>query len=121
MASSLEAVTRQYQLLILMSGHLAKLCSPEMVTYFRTVDHVTLKGGMSTPIRLHTVDLCGESLKTDYILPKKGKNQFELRMQREKAKEEKMQDSYKVYSLFEKDADLKTMRKDFPPRFFQLF
>jgi class 3 adenylate cyclase len=121
MASRLEAVTQQYKVLILMSEPLAQLCSPEMSPYFRTIDHVTLKGGMSAPIRLHTVDLNAESLKTDYVLPKKGKNPFELRMQREKAKAEKMQESFKVHTIFEKDPDLKKMRKDFPLRFFQLF
>mmetsp|Transcript_52431 Transcript_52431/g.118056 ORF Transcript_52431/g.118056 Transcript_52431/m.118056 type:complete len:535 (+) Transcript_52431:185-1789(+) len=121
MATRLEAVTKQYQVLILMSEPLARLCSPEMAKYFRTIDHVTLKGGMSTPIRLHTVDLNGETLKTDYILPKKGKNQFELRMQREKAKEEKISQAFQVHVIFEKDPDLKKMRRDYPPRFFQLF
>jgi len=121
MASRLEAVTKQYQVLILMSEPLAQLCSQDMARYFRTIDHVTLKGGMSTPIRLHTVDLNGESLSSDYVLPKRGKNQFELRMQREKAKEEKMQDSFKVHTRFEKDPYLKEMRKEYSPRFFQLF
>mmetsp|Transcript_8444 Transcript_8444/g.26258 ORF Transcript_8444/g.26258 Transcript_8444/m.26258 type:complete len:919 (-) Transcript_8444:232-2988(-) len=121
MASRLEAVTKQYQVLILMSEPLAKLCSPDMVRYFRTIDHVTLKGGMSTPIRLHTVDLNGDTLKPDYVVPKRGKNQFELRLQREKAKEEKMQESFQVHTLFEKDPDLRKMRKEYPTRFFQLF
>mmetsp|Transcript_90350 Transcript_90350/g.255856 ORF Transcript_90350/g.255856 Transcript_90350/m.255856 type:complete len:1020 (+) Transcript_90350:208-3267(+) len=121
MASRLETVTKQYQVLILMSEPLAQLCSPEMVRYFRTIDRVTLKGGMSTPIRLHTVDLSGESLKTDYVVPKRGNNQFELRMQREKAKEEKLQEAFKIHALFERDPDLKKMRKEYPVRFFQLF
>merc|ERR1712073_225610 len=113
MASRLEAVTKQYQVLMLLSEPLAQLCSPEMVHYFRTIDHVTLKGGMTTPMKLHTVDLNSESLRTDYsVVRKKGKNQFELRMQREKAKVEKMNASFEVYTLFEKDADLKTMRKE---------
>jgi len=121
MASRLEAVTKQYQVLILMSEPLAQLCSRPMSRYFRTIDHVTLKGGMSTPIRLHTVDLNAESLRTEIVLPKRGQNQFELRRQREKAKEEKMQDSFQVHALFEKDADLKAMRMSYPQRFFQLF
>jgi len=82
---------------------------------------VTLKGGMSTPIRLATVDLNGENLKTADVLPKRGKNQFELRMQRDKAKEEKIRETFLVHTLFEKDPDLKKMRRDYPVRFFQLF
>merc|ERR1719188_2438926 len=87
MASRLEAVTKQYEVSILMSEPLSQLCSREMAWYFRTIDHVTLKGGMSTPIRLHTVDLNGDILKTDHREQKKEVNQFELRMQRERAKE----------------------------------
>merc|ERR1719217_429651 len=66
MASRLEAATKQYNVLILMSEPLAQLCRPETVKYFRTIDHVTLKGGMSAPIRLHTVDLNGEVLHTEH-------------------------------------------------------
>merc|ERR1712232_1191363 len=121
MASRLEAATKQYNVLILMSEPLTQLCRPEMVRYFRTIDHVTLKGGMSAPIRLHTVDLNGEILQTEHVHTKKGVNQFELRMQREKAKEEKMQDSFLVHALFETDADIANMRKQYPSQFFQLF
>jgi len=78
MASRLEAATKQYQVLILMSEPLTQLCRPEMVKFFRTIDHVTLKGGMSAPTRLHTVDLNGESLGTEHVVTKKGVNQFEL-------------------------------------------
>merc|ERR1712070_1232634 len=121
MASRLEAATKQYQVLILMSEPLASLCGPEMVKYFRTIDHVTLKGGMSAAIRLHTVDVNGEILNAEPPQSKKGVNQFELRMKREKAKEEKMQDSFSVHSLFETDVDIVNMRKEYPPKFFQLF
>jgi hypothetical protein len=121
MASRLEAGTLQYQVLMLMSEPLAALCSATMVSYFRTIDRVTLKGGMSTPIRLHTIDLKGDILKTEHIVPKKGTNQFELRQQREKSKEEKMLDSFKVSELFETDQDLKSMRSEYPSTFFELF
>jgi len=121
MASRLEAVTKQYQVLILMSEPLTKLCSDEMVAHFRTIDHVTLKGGMSTSIHLHTVDLNAEGLSTDQVLPKQPQNPFELRMQREKAKEEKMQSTFHVHRLFASDMDIRIMRKDFPVRFFQTF
>merc|ERR1712232_1555557 len=80
MASRLEAVTKQYQVLILMSEPLARLCSPDMSQHFRTIDRVTLKGGMSTPTTLHTVDLNIDCVSGDYVLPSKGKNQFEMRM-----------------------------------------
>lgn len=121
MASRLEAATKHYQVLLLMSEPLAQLCRPEMVRHFRTIDHVTLKGGMSAPIRLHTVDINGEVLHTEHVLPKKDVNQFELRMQREKSKEERMQDTFMVHEVFENDPDITHMRKQYPPLFFQLF
>merc|ERR1712087_370236 len=69
MASRLAAVNKQYQVLILLSQPLANLCSRQMVKNFRLIDHVTLKGGMSTPIRIYTIDLHGECLKTEYVTP----------------------------------------------------
>merc|ERR1719296_212495 len=97
-----------------------------MSHYFRAIDHVTLKGGMSTPIRLHAVDLNGETLgECDYNLGgrsgKEGENPFEVRRVRERAKEEKMHASFRVHKLFQTDQDLKRMRKDFSTRFFQQF
>eukprot|EP00927_Polykrikos_kofoidii_P038864 TRINITY_DN33308_c0_g1_i1.p1 TRINITY_DN33308_c0_g1~~TRINITY_DN33308_c0_g1_i1.p1 ORF type:complete len:956 (-),score=150.21 TRINITY_DN33308_c0_g1_i1:278-2872(-) len=125
MASRLEAVTKQYGVSLLMSEPLIQLCSDEMSRHFRAVDHVTLKGGMSTSIHLHTLDLHGEALKTEcedaQQRPSHGQNQFELRLQREKAKDEKMQSLFLVHQCFETDPDVRVMRKDFPVRFFQLF
>lgn len=121
MASRLEAVAKQYQVLILMSEPLANLCTPEMGKYFRRIDRVTLRGGMSTPIRLYTVDLDGECLSTEYVPPKNNKNPFELRMQREKIKEEKMMSSFQVHQLFETEKDFKKMRQSFDSHFFTTF
>eukprot|EP00932_Pfiesteria_piscicida_P018587 SRR837773.5434.p1 GENE.SRR837773.5434~~SRR837773.5434.p1 ORF type:complete len:286 (+),score=98.43 SRR837773.5434:94-858(+) len=121
MASRLEALTLQYKVLILMSEPLARLCSPEMSQCFRTIDRVTLKGGMSTPTRLHTVDLNGDCAVGDYVLPSQGKNQFELRALRERAKEDKLSPNFKVVSTFETDEDILKMRRDFPARFFHSF
>merc|ERR1712242_390469 len=41
-------------------------------------------------------------------------NQFEQWLQRERAKEGKMQESYQIHALFEDDANLKEMRKGYP-------
>jgi len=121
MASRLEAVTQHYKVGILLSEPLADRCSPQMVSYFRTIDRVTPKG-VSAPIRLHTVDLQAESLVRDEMVPKPSdRDQVELRAQREKAKEEKLKDSFSVPRLFETDPDLLQMRKRLPTGFFQLF
>merc|ERR1712216_16362 len=121
MASRLEAVTNQYQVLILMSEPLQQLCSAEMSVNFRTVDHVMFKGGKTEPIRLHTVDLNCEVLRADSVPRKVDKNPFELRMEREKAKDLKMQESFKVYKVFQEDADVKKMRHGLPQRFLSVF
>merc|ERR1712066_307534 len=54
-------------------------------------------------------------------MPMKGHNPFELRMIRERAKEEKLQPSFEVSFFFDSDPDIQRMRQDYPPRFFQLF
>lgn len=133
MASRLEGFTRRYRVPILVSEPLARLCGAEMRGYFRVVDHVTL-GGMSTPIRLHALDLNAEVLGGESSLVREGSqfasrtslhlnddNPFELRRQREKAKEEKMQSSFEVKHILETDSDLRHMRADYPERFFQQF
>jgi len=117
MASRLEAIAPQYQVPILMSNPLAQLCSHDMARYFRTIDHVTLKGGMSTAMRLHTVDIVAENLSSDAVAPKRS----EIKRLREKTKEEKFRRTFKVHELFETNSDLRQMRKDFPKSFFQLF
>mmetsp|Transcript_15315 Transcript_15315/g.44278 ORF Transcript_15315/g.44278 Transcript_15315/m.44278 type:complete len:969 (-) Transcript_15315:124-3030(-) len=121
MASRLEAVTSQYQVSILMSDPIARLCSGDMARYFRVIDNVTLKGGMTKAMRLHTIDVNGEKLRTEPATRKKYQNQFEARRSREKAKEEKFRPSFKVHSLFETNDDFEQMRQDYPLKFFQLF
>lgn len=124
MASRLEAATRHYQVAVLVSEPFVQICSSEVASTFRAIDQVTFKGGMSTPTRVFSVDLSGEGLKGKYIgsnASGRGQNPFEVRRLREKAKEEKLQASFKVYGLFQKDPDLVRMREKFQPRFFQQY
>merc|ERR1719265_1868272 len=74
MASRLEGETKQYGVHVLISEPLVALCSPELQESLRTIDKVTLRGGTSTPIRLHTLDLQVDSLSTDFLLAKNQKN-----------------------------------------------
>lgn len=121
MASRLEALTLQYGVLLLMSEPLVNLCSSQMARHFRTIDRVTLKGGMSTPTTLHTVDMNVDDIVDDGRMTAPMQNQFELRLLRERAKEEKLQPGFAVSALFETDEDIQHMRKHYPPRFFQCF
>mmetsp|Transcript_58280 Transcript_58280/g.138858 ORF Transcript_58280/g.138858 Transcript_58280/m.138858 type:complete len:870 (-) Transcript_58280:61-2670(-) len=123
-AQRLASASKAYQVGIVMSQPVVQLCSKEMAYFFRTIDHVTLKGTWK-PIKLHTIDLHTEALLKETDEPpsssRKGKNPFELRMQRDKAKEEKLRPAFKVYKLFSAEPDLRAMRKDFPRKFFELF
>jgi len=124
-ASRLEACTQQYQVPICISEDLQKLCSKEMERSFRAIDRVTLKGVSSLPIRLFSVDLSGENLGGDYYGHRASKdgsdNIFEIRRLREKAKDAKMQDSFRVHRVFENSYDVKKMRKDYTLHFFHEF
>ncbi|CAK0877027.1 unnamed protein product, partial [Prorocentrum cordatum] len=121
MAGQLEAVTKQYQVLILASEPLMRLCSAQMEAYFRAVDRVLLRGARE-PLRLHTVDLNADILEYERAArPSTRLNQFELRREREAAKEEKLSHLFNVPSLFKTDEDLKMMRAKFPSTFFSSF
>mmetsp|Transcript_39516 Transcript_39516/g.113706 ORF Transcript_39516/g.113706 Transcript_39516/m.113706 type:complete len:980 (+) Transcript_39516:112-3051(+) len=126
MASRLEAATRHYQVEFLVSEPFVQICSAKMASTFRAIDQVTFKGGMSTPIRLFSVDLRGERLigKNRPLFTSTGRrneNQFEVRRIREKAKDEKLQESFNVYEVFVNDSDLALMREKFHTRFFQQY
>mmetsp|Transcript_49471 Transcript_49471/g.115712 ORF Transcript_49471/g.115712 Transcript_49471/m.115712 type:complete len:873 (+) Transcript_49471:116-2734(+) len=123
-ASRLASASKAYQVGMIMSQPLVQLCSKEMASFFRTIDHVTLKGTWK-PLKLHTIDLYAECLHREVEeqmqLSRKPMNPFELRMQRDKAKEEKLQQSFKVHKLFSSEPDIRMMRRDFPRKFFDLF
>lgn len=61
MAARLEAATKQYGVPLLISSDLQNYFSPEMKSYARYIDRVTVKGSIR-PIGLYTVDMDVENL-----------------------------------------------------------
>merc|ERR1712070_1325683 len=64
MAARLEAATKQYGVMLLLSGDLIDVCSPQMQTYCRQIDRVTVKGS-EHPMPLYTVDVDPELLEIE--------------------------------------------------------
>lgn len=56
MASRLQAATKQFGVDFLVSEDLYELLTPDMKSFFRNIDRVTVKGS-EKPIRLYTIDL----------------------------------------------------------------
>lgn len=117
----LEALTKMYQVPILVSDALVQRCSLSMQQIFRAIDHVTMKGVMSHPMRLFSVDLVADGLEGTYNPKPQGVNPYELRLQREKEKEAKMSASFQVYDVFAADANIARMRRTYTEAFFQEF
>jgi hypothetical protein len=56
MAARLEAATKQFSTLLLISGDLRDIMSDEMQSICREIDTVTVKGSIK-PMRLFTIDI----------------------------------------------------------------
>lgn len=61
MASRLQAATKQFGVDFLVSEDLYELLTPDMKSFFRNIDRVTVKGS-EKPIRLYTIDLNYEKI-----------------------------------------------------------
>ena len=91
-ASQLEATSGQLGLWILLSNYMVKLCSPDLVSYFRMIDNVMLYGSKKT-LRLYTLDLDHSRV---YVKPKlrgtkkKVYNRYKVRQMREAVKQESL-------------------------------
>lgn len=62
MAARLEAATKQFGTLLLISGHLRDILSPDFQAICREIDTVTVKGSIK-PMRLFTIDIQTEDLE----------------------------------------------------------
>ncbi len=79
MAARLEAATKQYGVIILISGQFYELLSEDLKKFCRFIDIVTVKGSIE-PIRLYTIDVNEGILKES----KKPKMDFSNKLKREK-------------------------------------
>jgi len=122
MAHSLECVTKQYGVMIVMSEALVRACTKSLAYYFRAIDHVTLQGA-KTPTRLFTVDLDCCSLFVDHEKERRrgSTDRYKERRLRESLKMEKLDYHYLVHDLFNTDRHIKRMRGVYFLEFFQEF
>jgi len=142
MAARLEAVTKQYGCLILMTDAIIQLMSEEVAEECRIIDHVRLSG-TKDPFKLYTCDLNDLALEVDRPHgskePSDGANvgktlsavagsdgkakstKFRQRQERLKIKQERWSDDFWMHSMFTNDPDLNIMRSKFTPEFFCRF
>eukprot|EP00747_Dinoflagellata_sp_TGD_P090257 gnl/TRDRNA2_/TRDRNA2_164633_c0_seq1.p1 gnl/TRDRNA2_/TRDRNA2_164633_c0~~gnl/TRDRNA2_/TRDRNA2_164633_c0_seq1.p1 ORF type:complete len:205 (+),score=28.53 gnl/TRDRNA2_/TRDRNA2_164633_c0_seq1:75-617(+) len=121
MAARLEAATKRYGSLILLSESIVKLMSVRIADQCRTIDHLILPGG-SIPFKLYTIDLDDLSLEQEKELPPQNKNQkLKARIMRQRRRMERWADEYQIHTLFEDDGDIVTMRARYTEEFFRRF
>jgi class 3 adenylate cyclase len=82
MAARLEAATKQFGTLLLISGSLKKIMSDEMQACCREIDTVTVKGSIR-PMQLFTIDICVDGMEPtkDPFFDKKIKDKKAIRDQ----------------------------------------
>jgi len=120
-ATRLEAATRQFNVWMLISHFMTRLCTPEMALHCRLIDHAVIKGSKQ-PLRLHTIDLDCLSLGVQHHGPERTiRNRFKIRQLREIRKTEKWADDFNVPEAFETDDDIVSMRSKYSQEFFQRF
>jgi len=126
MASRLEAATKQFGVLMLISHSLIQQMSEALAEKCRLIDHVAVKGSKQ-PLYLYTCDIDDLALEVDRTKPstpnaKQGERmKFKLRQERLKEKNERWRDNFDLYQLFETDTDIQTMRRKFTSEFFCRF
>jgi len=124
MAARLEAVTKQFGCLILLSDALHKLMSQPMAQQCRLIDHVRMVGTKEA-FKLYTIDLDDLALEVDrYAAPQVpvSKNaKYKQRCERQRKRNERWSDDFKMHRLFEDDPDIQTMRHKFTMEFFCRF
>jgi len=122
MAARLEAVTKHFGCLILISDALHKLMSELMAEECRLIDHVKMVGTKEA-FKLYTIDLDDLALEVDRAMPMAhSKNaKFKQRFEVKQRKNERWSDDFNMHSLFAQDQDIQTMRNKFSIEFFCRF
>lgn len=129
MASRLEAATKQFGVLMLITESHIQRMTEALAEKCRLIDHIAVKGSKK-PLYLYTCDIDDLALEVDRS-EKKGPNtpsakqgermKFKLRQERLDKKNEIWRDSYNLVELFETDVDIVTMRRKFTSEFFCRF
>lgn len=122
-ASQLEAASGQLGLWILLSNYMVKLCSKELLPYFRMIDNVMLEGSKKT-LRLYTLDLDHSRVN---VKPKlRGKktkvyNRYKVRQMRETVKSELWTADFDIMDVLSGHSDFVEMREPYSKEFFERF
>jgi len=121
MTERLEAATREFGVLILISHVMINICSQVMAARCRLIDHVMLRGALQ-PLRIYVMDLDTSYLSVQYRSNDRViRNRFKVRQIREVRKAEQWTSDYQVREDFESDEDITVMRQPFSPEFLQRF
>merc|ERR1719160_2392353 len=126
MASRLEAATKQFGVLMLISHSLIQQMSEALAEKCRLIDHVAVKGSKQA-LYLYTCDIDDLALEVDRTKPntpnaKQGERmKFKLRQERLSKKNERWRDNFDLVELFETDPDIVTMRRKFTNEFYCRF
>lgn len=125
MAARLEACTKQYGCLVLISDALVKLCSDPVAHECRLIDHVAMVGGREA-FKLFTMDLDDLALEIDrndatHRAPSVRPAQYKAKHERQRKKNERWSEDFNMHSFFENDWDIITMRQKFTVEFFCRF
>ena len=117
MAARLEAATKQYRSLLLISNDFMEYASKETREYCREIDRVTVKGSMK-PVGLFTIDMDLSKIEINRNEPN---NKRKSLMLRKSIREKVINPSEQLNELFETDIELIKVLWDCKGKFKELF
>ena len=123
MAARLEAATKQFGTLLLISGPLKSIMSDEMQNCCREIDTVTVKGSIK-PVKLFTIDIDVNDLlpSTDPMMNKRIKAKKQMRDQmRHKMFEQLYSQEKTTWQEINTDYEFIELRKNYDQDFEDLF
>ena len=116
-SSRVESACKRYGVTILCSEEFVVRLIPEVQSYLRCIDRVTLKG-VKTPLSLYTFDIDISNL---VLISKSQPVKHRIERARRKIKSAIQTGLFQVQELFTKSHDLALMRKEYTEAFLQRF
>lgn len=120
LAACLEAATKRYATLILLSDALTKLMSESITAECRLIDRVVMPGS-NAPIGLYTLDLDDMALDVEHRQPTRQDLRYKMQCEQRRQKHERWMDDYNMHMFFEIDPDVLLMRSKFTEEFMARF
>mmetsp|Transcript_92633 Transcript_92633/g.145378 ORF Transcript_92633/g.145378 Transcript_92633/m.145378 type:complete len:980 (-) Transcript_92633:6-2945(-) len=123
-AKSIELATVTYGVPFIIAESVVNLLTESMVEKTRLMDRVIITGSPQ-PMTIHSVDLDFTSVRVDTSDPLKmpwtSQRRYRARQWLESEKQQKLNLSVEIKEFWEKDRNIKVMRKRFTTEFFQHF